>query len=147
MPTVKTSDSKRRVTRLTLEQLLDFHIFKKVWKEVDVGNAFRVIKDGKTGKDVGLEPAGMSIGYSIEGAAETLKVSKQRVYKLLNDGILEGYELLDDAKKPSVLLITPASLLEFKNSPHRRSGPKPKAVESSPVEKNLARPRKRGKAK
>jgi hypothetical protein len=122
--------SKRRVYRFTLAQLLEHGIFRDSWKEVDVRAAARVVRDSESGKKVGLSRSGMSVGYSVQSAAKELNVSKQRVHQLLNAGVLEAYELLDDAKQPSGLFITPASLAAFESS-DRRPGPKKKASESS----------------
>lgn len=106
------------VPRFTIENLLDDGVIEPDW----------VHKPDAPAGAPEYEQKGLSIGYSILGAAAYLKVSRQRVYQLIKAGRLEAFELVDDAKYPAGVFVKARSLSEFKYS-DRKPGPKAKEAE------------------
>jgi hypothetical protein len=109
-----TAKHSKKIPKWTLKQLLDFDVITRIQPANRTGERF-------------ADNFEYSVGYSIAGAAEVLKISRQRIHQLVQSGALDAYELLDDAKHPVGLFITAPSLELLKNS-ERKPGRKSKII-------------------
>lgn len=113
--------SRKRPPRLTLQQFLDFGVFRDTERRPS-GDQSETVVVKSDGRSVAQ---GKSVGFSVAGAAKRLGVVRQRVHQLVQSGRLDAYELLDDAKCTAGLFITRESVEAFERS-GRKPGPKPK---------------------